>query len=845
MSGRLSGSGVGDLLVDRELVFRWVEEALRSPGVHLLVAEQGFGAPVVVEHCRRVVPEVGVGRCHTGVLVPPMSSMLEACGLSWPALADPVGFVATAGVDGSIERSVPWSEEPASIVERLQRLDDRRPLIVVDGHEALPPVVDVLAKLGGSAGEVPARPVLVVCQPWRDRGHRVDWLDALEPVVASRFELRAAEPDAAWEWFEAATAGRHRPSWATDEAALWAATRGVPVLVGLVARSGATGSSSAFDLAVRVDELSVAARRVAVLSALADVSPLPPGTIDAAVLSGLSDVSFDDVLAELVSVGVVRAGDDGLVRLTDPMWADALLATARPAERRELQVVLLERAIAMGAPPAMVVVHLADVGWSVGTDADRLEDAVLTARSTPAVTRLQWLDLVEQERPSDGADGFVRSAARLAARMECFAALDRPSLSALVAARSDRALRPVDAHPERRGRRAMAFGKLVSGAHDQAIVDLLDLREEVGPGATWVALTADLAMVYLMSGRFALCERSAADAWADLRGEPAVRVVAGMLLATVRLVRGDLASASAVCDEATVMLDLLDRSPVAPLPVHLFASMVRFSTDRHAEALRLLESGLDAARSTGATWALVGHRGLAARLWLRQGNLNTAERLASMAADLPTGADGFRTEGWWAGVLAWLDWLRGADPTHWLSVAGGGPGDVVRVGGEVVGLVSALHLESSGDPVGAARMIGEVFDATLELGAVSALSELLPTAARLAVVFDDPGLRSVVGRVLDIRSLGALEVPSRRASQWAAQAWLNGDVERMRAALDRADGVTSALLAAELASDGELLARRLGDDEASGWFAERAVQRWAAIGVPDVAEWRRGRSIGR
>ncbi|MFZ8943066.1 MAG: hypothetical protein ACO2ZK_14055, partial [Gemmobacter sp.] len=42
-------------------------------------------------------------------------------------------------------------------------------------------------------------------------------------------------------------------------------------------------------------------------------------------------------------------------------------------------------------------------------------------------------------------------------------------------------------------------------------------------------------------------------------GEPAVRAVAAVLLSVVRLVRGDLTSASAVCDEATVMLDLLDR----------------------------------------------------------------------------------------------------------------------------------------------------------------------------------------------------------------------------------------------------------------------------------------------
>ncbi|MEY2958678.1 MAG: hypothetical protein RLZZ01_1246 [Actinomycetota bacterium] len=846
MSGRLSGSGVGDLLVDRETVFRWAEESLHRPGVHLLVAEQGFGAPAVVDHCRRVVPDVAVGRCHTGVLVPPMSPFLEALDLAWPGLADPVGFVATAGVDGSPEAVVPWSESPSSLIDRMRRSGDGRPLIVVDGHEALPSVVEALVRLG----EASERPVLVVAQPWHDRGHRVDWLDGLVPSLTDRLELQAATPDAAWEWFESATRGTDRPAWAADARALWSLTQGVPLLVGMAAHPDVLASAdptAVFDVGRRIVGLGRDARRLAEVLALADMSPLPVGTVDPAAMFGWSAEALDEVLGELRIAGLVRpagavrGGDVGPVGLSDPMWADAVLSTAVPGERRELQVMLLERAIAVGAPPAMVAVHLAEIGWSVASDADRLESAVLATGGSPE-SAVQWLDLVEQERPSDGAEGFGRAAARMAARFDRLAALERPSVPAVTALRVERALRAVEVNGEHRGRRAMAYGKLMAGEHDRAIVDVLDLREESGRGQAWASLTADLAMMYLMAGRFVLSERSAAEAWADLRGEPAVRAVAGVLLSVVRLVRGDLTSASAVCDEATVMLDLLDRPPVSPMPVHLLAAMVRLGTDRHAEALRLVEAGLAAARATDSTWGLAGHRGLAARVWLRQGKLDAAERLASLAMELPDGSDGFRTEGWWVGVLAWLEWLRGGDPTEWLSSAAGRPMNVVRVGSEVLGLVSALHRESSGDPAGAAQDLAVMFEETLGIGAVSALSEGLPTAARLAVVVDDERLRSVVGRVLDVRSLGAVEVPSRRAEYWAARAWLDGDLGRMRAAFERADGAASMLLGAELASDGALLARRLGDASSARWFGERALERWTAIGVPEVAGRRAARS---
>lgn len=871
MSGRLSGSGVGDLIVDRDRALGWASAALRGPGVHLLVAEQGFGASVVVEHCRRVVPGLGVGRCHTGVLVPPMSPFIEAFDLPWPRLADPMGFVPSVDEHGDPERSPAWSESPEMLLARLQVADADRPFVVIDGQEALPAAVEVLVQMARSVHEGrSSRSVVVVAQPWRGRGHRVDWFEALVPYLASRFDLAAADPGEAWAWFAEATSGRGLPPWLGNAEALWAMTRGVPLFVGLAAdtivsgeSAGSPGPSPAtvFDLVARYEAMGDDARRLAAVLALADLTPVPIGVGERSRLSELvGGVDVDRALDELVGVGIALVGVDGGVRFTDPSWADAVLATIGPTERRALQLSLVEQAIAAGASPASVVVHLAELGWVVDEVAERLEDAVLAASGAPPQSRLEWLDLIELERPLVVSQGKLaqggavptpgpaepgsgpgssqhasRAAARFGARLECFARLERPSVGARTALRVDGSLRPVEADPIRRSRRAMAYGRLVEGDHDRAIVELLDLREEIGRGPVWPVLTADLATVYLMAGRFVLCERSAADAWADMRAVPAVRAAAGAVLSTVRLVRGDIASASAVCDEVSTMLDLLDRPPVSPLPVHLLVAMVRFSTDRHAEALRLLEEGVAVDERAGATWGAVGYRALAARVWLRQGRVALAELTALRAAEAPRVEDGFRTEGWWAGVLGWIEWLRGGDPTASLEMAAEGSVGTVRVGSEVVALVRALSLESSGDPAGAVDVLVAMFGGTLGLGAVSALSEALPVAARLAVLADDQRLRQAVVQVLDVRSSGAVEVASRRAEQWAAQAWLSSDVARMRAAFERADGAPSALLAAELASDGELLARRVGDAAAQRWFADEAHARWEAIGMVDVA----------
>jgi hypothetical protein len=815
-SAGLSGSGVGDLLVDRDGAIARTLEALRTPGVHLLVAEQGMGLHALVEACRDALPDMSVGRCHTGDLFPVMAPLLEAFGLRWPPLVSPHGLRVT-------DADVAWHEEPTPFLQRALSAGVERPVMLLDAQEADPAVVEVLVEVAGrvAAGSC-EQSIVVATLPWRDRSPRHDWLDALDVVAASRLELHAATPEATDAWLTG-TLGVRLPA-----SGVHALTGGNPLLVGLTGRALMDGRplASAFDLAALVDGLSEEARAVALVLAVADLVPLPPEMSESdrlARMVGVGPDEFGRALEELSSSGVVRfmpSPAGGRVVLTDPMWSDAVWVSTEAEAVDAVRLAVVEAAIAAGVQPARVAVHLAGVVWSRPEVCGRLQRAVLAADEASVWSRLEWLDVLDQECVEDGLARNERLVARLALLGEWDGSSGSGELAgpARVSVEIGRYLAETDPDPGRRARRAVAMGLLAGGRVDDAVVELLDLREQGVRGAARASLTTDLALCYLLAGRTALAERSASEVWSDRRASPEVRVAAGSMVALLRAMNGDLAAGSDICDEVVAMLGVLSGGLPSPVPVRLFAATVRFWTDRFDEALALAGEGF--ALSEGRSGSASAYQSLVAAVHHRRGSLDGAVRAAEAAGAAAQLFDGLGVTAWWSAVRVLVASERGEDASPWLEECRALTGSW---GAEVAGLAVAEQLERDGRPGEAAVWLCGVIDRCRRFGAVARLSQLLPIGARLAVEAGDDQLRSMVSDSLELDP--PLLVSSRLAESLAASAWLRSDPAAMRSALGRADAAGTGTLARRLAVDGVRLAQRCGDQSAEAWFLDEVSRR--------------------